>query len=146
MKDVIAFILKWSLLIAGPFVAAASFWALWSFPLLWLPAAFGLFCVTLLFYGFIMLAEYVNEKVAPLPKELYVFAQCALFIGYLLDWALNAIVFSVLMLWPPLELTVSERLSKYGKSSGWWGKVARYFGKVWINPLDLIRKEHIPVS
>ena len=52
-------------------------------------------------------------------------------IGYLLDAYLNIVLFTILSGRPPRELTVSERLKKYNKENGTWGKKLA----VWFEPL-----------
>jgi hypothetical protein len=66
-------------------------------------------------------------------------------VGYPLDYLLNCAVFTVLLGWPPMETTVTERLQKHVKRGGIFGMVARYFAVVWINPLELVNRPHVPV-
>lgn len=129
--------------LAGPVLTVASVAALVLWPLLWLPAALLLFVVTWLFFGHLMNLGYVRYLLeqqhgpdADLPHGPRELAAALLLLGYLLDWLLNATVFALLLLRIPLELTVSEALNRYAWKPTWKGRVARYFGRVWINPLD----------
>ena len=61
-----------------------------------------------------------------------------------------ATVFALILLRIPTEHTVTEALNKHSKAVTWRGRVARYFGRVWINPLDLKSlaegKQHIEIK
>ncbi len=127
----------------APFITLASAWALWRWPLLWPVAAMVLYVATWVFYGHLMslgFVRYLLQKeqgeAADLPHGPRQLAAVLLLAGYTLDYLLNAAVFTLLLLRLPLELTVSEALNRYGRQSTWRGKVARYFGVHWINPLD----------
>lgn len=60
-----------------------------------------------------------------------IFGAGALIIGYLLDAYLNIVLFTILSGRLPRELTVSERLKKYNRETGTWGKKLA----VWFEPL-----------
>lgn len=148
-------LLKGALLVCAPFLTAASVWVLVNWPHWWLPAAAALFCATLVFYGFLMLLGFIMEhghrqefealfgQKMQLPTELKAFGSVHLYgAGYPLDYLLNATVMSLLMLRVPTEHTVTEALNKHSKADTWRGRVARYFGRIWINPLDLKSLAH----
>jgi hypothetical protein len=131
-------------------VAVSSIYALWNWPLWWLLGAVVLFVATFVSYGFLMLLAFIIEhgqseefeklvKVkVKLSPEVQGFGFVALYtIGYPLDFLLNAAVFTVLLVWPPFETTVTERLKKHVGRDDPLGSVARYFARVWVNPLDL---------
>lgn len=155
-------LLEGALLVCAPFLTAASVWALVTWPHWWLLAALALFCATLVFYGFLMLLDFIMEhghrqefetlfgSKMQLPNELKAFGSVHLFAGYTLDYLLNATVMAVIMFRIPTEHTVTEALNKHSKAATWRGRVARYFGRVWINPLDLkslaIGGQHIDVD
>jgi hypothetical protein len=154
MKAITVRLITQGLIALGPLVSLASAVALFMWPLLWLPAAMLLFVATWLFYGHLMNLGYVRYLLeqdhgpdADLPHGPRELAAVLLLLGYLLDWLLNAAVFALLLLRIPLELTVSEALNRYAWKPTWKGRVARYFGRVWINPLDhkskAEGKEHI---
>lgn len=143
-------LLEGALLVCAPFLTAASIWALLNWPHWWLLAAVALFCTTLVFYGFLMLLGFIMEhgnrqefealfgSKLQLPDELKAFGSVHLYgAGYPLDYLLNATVFALILLRIPTEHTVTEALNKHSKADTWRGRVARYFGRVWINPLDL---------
>lgn len=58
-----------------------------------------------------------------------------LLIGLVLDLLVNVLVMSVVLLEPPRELTVTSRLKRHQKSSGWRLAVVRFFEPV-LDPLD----------
>jgi hypothetical protein len=131
------------LYVLGPFISAASLFALVRWPHLWVPAAALLYVLTYLFFGHLMNVRYALhlQQLRPngpqeLPHGPRQLNAVLLAIGYVLDYLLNAAVFALLMFRIPLELTLSEALNKYGWKPTWKGRVARYFGGVWINPLD----------
>lgn len=151
------------LLVCAPFLAAASIWVLVNWPLWWLLAAVTLFCATLVCYGFLMLLGFIIEHghreefealighKMELPNELKAFGAVHLYsAGYPLDYLLNATVMWLPLFRVPMEHTVTEALNKYSTKDGWRGRVARYFGRFWINPLDLKSlahgKQHIDIG
>lgn len=155
-------LLEFALLVCAPFMTAASIWVLVNWPHWWLPAAVALFAATLVFYGFLMLLGFIIEhghrqefealfgQKMQLPNELKAFGSVHLYgAGYPLDYLLNATVMAPLMFRVPMEITVTEALNKHSKKNTWRGRVARYFGRIWINPLDLKslahRKQHIEI-
>lgn len=149
ITDLLLDLLEGALLVCAPFLTAASVWALLSWPHWWLLAAVALFCATLVFYGFLMLLGFIIEhghrqefealfgSKMQLPAELRAFGSVHLFAGYALDYLLNATFMAVIMFRIPTEHTVTEALNKHSKAATWRGRVARYFGRVYINPLDL---------
>lgn len=127
-------------------IAGASVYLLITHPLVWLAGALVLYVVTLIMYGYLMCCSYSLKHIGPFSKELMAFSTAAKVVGYLLDYTLNASVFSILLFRAPAETTVTECLNKYGTAPGWRGRVARYFGARWINPLELVSRPHINIG
>lgn len=154
MKKVLSIIA----IVLAQILAAASVYALWNWPLWWLLGAAVLFVATLVSYGFLMLASFILEfgqsdkfvqlvgERIQLPRDLEWFCRgFLLLVGYPLDFLLNAAVFTVLLVWPPCETTVTERLKKHVLRDDPLGSIARYFARVWINPLELAKRPHVPI-
>lgn len=131
----LSIVLSW--LVAGASVCALALWPHW-----WLPGAALLFAVTWVAYLAVMNLA-VSDRVGSLvghPRQL---GMVLLVGGYVLDYLLNAAVFTLLTLRPPMETTVTERLNKHAAGGGWPARVARYFGAVWLNPFDHSGKPHV---
>jgi hypothetical protein len=86
------------------------------------------------FYAAVMNIKRVHElgKLTRMGKTL---AYPALVMGYVLDVAVNVCVMTVVLLEPPRELTVTARLKRHKKSTGWRLAVALFFEPV-LDPLD----------
>lgn len=56
--------------------------------------------------------------------------------GYALDFAVNVVVMSVVMLEPPRETTVTARLKRHASRDTWRGDVARYLARHLLDAFD----------
>lgn len=156
LTDLAGDFLYYVLLICAPVMTVVSVYALWQWPLYWLLCANFLFIGTWVFFGHLMNLGFARHKIqqedpsADFPHGPRQLGAVLLIAGYLLDYLLNALVFSLMLVRLPWELTVSEALNKYSRTDTWRGKIARYFGGVWINWLDLKSlaegKQHIEMG
>lgn len=60
----------------------------------------------------------------------------SLVLGYFLDFVVNVFVFSVILLEPPRETTVTARLKRHAAKNTWRGAVARWFAANFLDPFD----------
>ena len=86
------------------------------------------------FYCAVMNIKRVRDmgKLTTLGK---VFGYPTLLIGLALDLAVNVLVMSPLLLEIPREWTVTSRLKRHQRSTGWRLKVVKFFEPV-LDPLD----------
>lgn len=59
-----------------------------------------------------------------------------LIVGYALDFAVNVVVMSVVLLEPPRETTVTARLKRHASRDTWRGDVARYLARHLLDAFD----------
>lgn len=59
-----------------------------------------------------------------------------LVLGYLIDFLLNAVLMSILLLELPRELTISERLKRHNTSSHGWKKSVSTWFEPLLDPFD----------
>lgn len=59
-----------------------------------------------------------------------------LIIGYLIDIAVNIVVFTMLFFEPPSELTCTDRLGRLANDGGWRGKLANWFCRNLLDVFD----------
>lgn len=80
------------------------------------------------------------KRVKDLPEGLNTGSKIAggfaLIIGYVLDAYLNIVAMTLITGRLPKELTVSERLKKYNKEVGTWGKKVATFMEPFLDPYD----------
>lgn len=71
------------------------------------------------------------KKAGTLSKTALILGIPVLLIGYALDVLVNIFVMSVIMLEPPFEMTVTERLQRHHReSTGWRLKVVEWFESI----------------
>ena len=56
--------------------------------------------------------------------------------GYALDFAVNAVVMTVVMLEPPRETTVTARLKRHASRDTWRGDIARWMAAHLLDAFD----------
>jgi len=76
------------------------------------------------------------KKRGELSKPALVLAAPLLVLGGVIDFLVNVGPFSLIMLEPPRELTVTARLKRHVTKEGWRGNIARSLGKHVLNPFD----------
>lgn len=59
-----------------------------------------------------------------------------LIVGYALDFAVNVVVMTVVLLEPPHETTVTARLRRHRDNATWRGSLARWVGTQLLDPFD----------
>lgn len=95
----------------------------------------GLFYATWIFYLAIMNLSRA-KKAGTLTRTVLVLGTPVLIVGYLLDFLLNALVMTVVLLELPQETTVTARLKRHHKeSSGWRLAVVLWFETL-LDPYD----------
>lgn len=57
-------------------------------------------------------------------------------VGYILDFAVNMTVLTLLMIEPPHEWLVTARVSRHLPSPGWRGGIARWLNFNLLDPID----------
>lgn len=85
-----------------------------------------------LFYLAVMNLKRAKDA-GKLSRTAYVLGLPILFVGYLLDAAVNLIIFTVILFELPKELLVTARLSRLQHGTGWRATLARWFC---VNLLD----------
>lgn len=71
-----------------------------------------------------------------LSKTAIILGMPVIVVGYLLDFALNVTVMTIVLLELPQEITVSERLARHNKTStGWRLSIVRWFEPL-LDPYD----------
>jgi hypothetical protein len=102
-----------------------------------LAAATVLLVVWLLFIFYAAVMNFQRARDAgQLNWPMKGFAYPALFVGLLLDAAVNLVVCTVGFLELPRELLVTSRLSRLKKTEGWRAKVASWLCAHLLDPLD----------
>ena len=71
-----------------------------------------------------------------IPRFAYLPGMVALFAGYALDFFVNVVVITVVMLEVPRETTVTARLKRHRDDSGWRGAIARWLAAQLLDPFD----------
>ncbi len=59
-----------------------------------------------------------------------------LIVGYALDFAVNVVVMSVVLLEPPRETTVTARLKRHASRDTWRGDIARWMAAHLLDAFD----------
>lgn len=86
------------------------------------------------FYCAVMNIKRVRDM-GKLTKLGMAFGYPTLIIGLVLDLAVNVLVMSIILLEIPREWTVTSRLKRHQKSTGWRLAVVKFFEPV-LDPLD----------
>lgn len=71
-----------------------------------------------------------------IPRFAYPPAMATLFVGYLLDFAVNVVVLTIVMLELPHETTVTTRLKRHKDDGNWRGRIARWVAAQLLDPFD----------
>jgi hypothetical protein len=71
-----------------------------------------------------------------LTKVQVIWGYSLYFVGFLLDFALNIVVMTVMFLQLPRQVLVTSRLSCLIYDKGWRGKVAKWICTQWLDGFD----------
>lgn len=71
-----------------------------------------------------------------IPRFAYIPGMATLYVGWLLDFAINVAVLTVVMLEVPHETTVTARLKRHKDDMGWRGSIARWIAAQLLDPFD----------
>lgn len=101
---------------------------------------FGLYILWVLFTAVMRLQEMYRAGMLVFRANplLWTLAFVTLAFGGILDIAVNWFIFSFVLLEPPKEFLTTTRLCRWYETAptSWRGKVAKWFGDVFLNPVD----------
>jgi hypothetical protein len=97
--------------------------------------AFVEFYALWIFYLALMAARraQLNQTLTPFART---FGAPIVLAGFVLDFASNIFILTLILLEPPQELLVTTRLRRHFREEGWRGDVARWFGRHLLDPFD----------
>lgn len=94
----------------------------------------GFYLLWILFLAVMNLAR--AKEAGKLTKTATILGTPVLIVGYVLDFLINVLVMTIVLLEPPGEMTVSERLKRHNReSTGWRKAVAQWFEPL-LDPYD----------
>lgn len=68
--------------------------------------------------------------------DAYTLGMSVLFVGWVLDFIVNMLVATVIFIEPPLELTVTARVTRLKQGGGWRGDIARWMCAKILDPFE----------